>query len=419
MWYCVRSSPQLLKTDTLRFMRTDLTLPEAVEALTSVLRPPRLETAPLLEAWGRVLAHSLASLVDHPSADDSALDGYAVRLEETLNATPEAPVRLRVVGEVAAGSVRFSSALELGQAVKVFTGAPVPEGSSGIVMVEHTVRDGELVIVNRPGTPDIRRKGQDLERGKMYLELGTRLNGASLALAAAMGHAQLPVLERPRIAILSTGDEIFEPGEVLPEGGVYNSNSYGLAALLREIGAEPIMLPKIEDGLEPLKDALRKAYNAHLVLTIGGVSMGERDFVRKLLETEGRVDFWRLKIKPGGPPLLGEFEGIPIFGLPGNPVSSLVVYHMVVKPALFKAWGIREPAYETVRAKAATPFKSAGAKTGLWRAHLEWREDHFEVSAFSNQSSQVLRSLVQSNALAIVPAQETRDVGEWLEVIRL
>ncbi len=400
-------------------MRTELTLDEAINAVAQVLPQPQLETAPLLQAWNRVLASSLASLVDHPSADDSALDGYAVMLENTLSATFDNPVRLRVVAEVAAGASKYSGVLESAQAVKVFTGALVPMGSSGIVMVEHTTRDGEFVIVQRPATADIRRKAQDLERGRTYLEAGTRLNGSSLALAAAMGHAQLPVLERPRIAILSTGDEIIEPGEPLPEGGVYNSNSYGLAALLREIGAEPIVLPKIEDGLEPLKTALRSARGAHLVLTIGGVSMGERDFVRKLLETEGRVDFWRLKIKPGGPPLLGEFDGIPVFGLPGNPVSSLVVYHVVVKPALFKRWGIGEPAYETVRARAATPFKSAGAKTGLWRANLQWHGDHYQISAFSNQSSQVLRSLVQSNALAVVPAQETRDVGDWLEVIRL
>ena len=234
-----------------------------------------------------------------------------------------------------------------------------------------------------------------------------------------MGYASLLVVERPKIAILSTGDEIIEPGQPLPEGAVYNANSYGLAAKLLEMGAEPILLPKVPDDLENTRNAILAATEAHLVLTIGGVSMGERDFVRKLLETEGSIDFWRIKVKPGGPPILGALAGVNVFGLPGNPVSSLVIFDVVVKAALFAWLGMLEPAYETVRAIASTPFKSAGAKQGLWRANLTWTDTHYCVAAFSNQSSQVLRSLVQSNALAIVPPQETREIGDWLEVIRL
>ncbi len=400
-------------------MRTDLTIPEAVAALVAALPTLKLENVPLLEASNRVLAADLSSLVDHPNTNDSALDGYAVQLEETLSATPKTPVRLRLVGEVAAGAKAFGQSLESGQAVKVFTGGAVPLGATGIAMVEHTTRDGDFVLLHQPAVPEIRLKGQDLETGTIYLPKGTRLNGSSLALAAAMGYATLPVLERPKIAILSTGDEIIEPGQPLPEGAVYNANSYGLAAELLEMGAEPILLPKVPDDLENTKSAILAAGAAHLVLTIGGVSMGERDFVRKLLETQGTIDFWRIRVKPGGPPILGHLQGIPVFGLPGNPVSSLVVFDVVVKAALFIQLGILEPAYETVRAKASSAFKSAGAKQGLWRANLTWTGEHYSVSAFSNQSSQVLRSLVQSNALAIVPPDEARAIGDWLEVIRL
>jgi molybdopterin molybdotransferase len=400
-------------------MKTDVMLEDAVQMLCDLLPAPSLEHVALLNAFGRVLGEDLASLCDHPDLDDSALDGFAVRLEDTSTATPENPVRLTVIGDVAAGGVRFSGQLEAGQAVKVFTGAAVPDGATGIVMVEHTMRDSAFVVLTQPAVPEIRRKGQDLETGHVYLKRGTILRGAEIALAAAMGHAQLPVFERPRIGILSTGDEILEPGSALPPGGVYNSGSYGLAALLTEMGAEAVVLPRVPDDLHTLRDAISGAENLHLVLTIGGVSMGERDFVRMLLEREGEIHFWRIRVKPGGPPLLGTLNGKTIFGLPGNPVSSLVIFRLVVKAAIYKRWGISEEPQETVRAIAATPFKSAGQKLGLWRAKLEYAAGEWRVSAFSNQSSQVLRSLVESNALAIVPIGEAVAAGDTLEVIRL
>jgi molybdopterin molybdotransferase len=399
-------------------MRTDLTLVEAVETLTGLLAEPKLERVSLLDASKRVLADDLRSLVDHPSSDDSALDGYAVRLEDTRGATPENPVRLAVVGEVAAGASAFTKRLETGQAVKVFTGATVPDGTTGIAAVENTSRDGAFVMLNRPATPDVRRRGQDLERGRAYLGRGQILRGPQIALAAAMGHGNLPVLGRPRIAILSTGDEIVEPGQDLPDGGVYNSN-YGLAALVREMGGEPIMLPHVPDNLDSIRSSLDSALDAHLIASVGGVSMGERDFVRTLLETEGTVHFWRLKLKPGGPPLCGSWRGTPFFGLPGNPVSSMVVFMMVIKAAFYARYGVLEKPYETVLARALVAFKSYGAKLGLQRATLAQDGPEFTVKPFSNQSSQVLRSMVESNALALIPPDSSINAGDVLEVVRL
>ncbi|MFN3266948.1 MAG: gephyrin-like molybdotransferase Glp [Deinococcales bacterium] len=396
-------------------MQTDLTISQAIETLYSVLPQLETETVPLLEASGRVLAADLTSLVNHPNTDDSALDGFAVHLESTLNATPTNPVRLRLVGEVAAGAKAYTDVLQPQQAVKVFTGGAVPKGATGIAAVEHTARDGDDVLLLHPAQPEIRHTGQDLETGRVYLQEGTRLNGAQLALAAAMGHAKIPVFKRPKVAILPTGDEIYEPGEPLPEGAVYNAGSYGLYAKLLELGAEPVLLPKVEDNLKSLHKAMLEASGADLLLTIGGVSMGERDFVRKLLETEGKPIFWRIKVKPGGPPMLGMLHDLPVFGLPGNPVSSLVIFDVVVRAALLRRMGCPDT-LTTVRAQASTPFKGAGAKLGLWRANLTWTGEHYGVAAFSNQSSQVLRSLVQSNALALVPPHETRAVGDWLEV---
>jgi molybdopterin molybdotransferase len=408
-----------------RGVKTDVTLEEAIDILAGILPAPKVEQLALLEAHGRVLAQPLSSLVDHPSADDSALDGFAVRLEDTLAASAESPVRLRVLAQVAAGAAAVSLRLGPGQAVQVFTGASVPDGATGIVMVEHTARDGEFVLVSKPGTADIRKRGQDLERGGTYLHPGVILRGAQLALAAAMGHATLPVFERPRVGILATGDELLEPGEPLPPGGVYNSNSYGLAGLVRELGGQAVILPKVQDDPELLRSALNDAGDLHLLLSSGGVSMGERDFVRLLLEREGTVHFWRIRVKPGGPPLCGEWNGLPFFGLPGNPVSSLVIFLMVVKPALYKRWGILEPAFETIRAVAQTPIKGAGAKLGLMRVNLErvrLEPDAglgWTVRSFGNQSSNVLRSMVEANGLAIVPPHTNIEIGDSLEVVRL
>jgi molybdopterin molybdotransferase len=400
-------------------MKTDVTLEEAISTLASILFEPKLERIGLLEALHRVLAEDLKSTVDHPSADDSSLDGFAVMLEDTLQATPEDPVRLEVIGAVAAGSQPFVGHLESGQAVKVFTGAPVPDGTTGIVMVENTTQDGSSVLVSRPATDDVRKRGQDLEIGKAYLQKGQILRGSQIALAAAMGHSSLPVFKAPRVAILSTGDEILEPGQPLPPGGAYNANSYGLAAMLREMGAEPVILPRVKDDLDSIRQSFEAAKDCDLLLTIGGVSMGERDFVRLLLEQEATMHYWKIRVKPGGPPVCATWKNLPVFGLPGNPVSSLVIFLLVVKPALYARYGVLEPAYETVTATALTPFKSAGAKTGMWRCTLEKLESGFGARAFGNQSSGVLRSMVQANALAVVPPHSEVKTGEMLEVIRL
>jgi molybdopterin molybdotransferase len=400
-------------------MKTDVTLEEAISTLASILRAPKLESVGLLDGLHRVLSENLQSLVDHPSADDSSLDGYAVRLEDTLQATPENPVRLEVVGAVAAGSQPFLGQLLAGMAVKVFTGAPVPSGTTGIVMVENTTKDGDFVLVSRPATQDVRKRGQDLEIGKSYLQKGQMLRGSQIALAAAMGHADLPVYKVPRVAILSTGDEILEPGQPLPPGGAYNANSYGLAAMLREMGAVPVILPKIHDDLDSIRSSFEAAKDCDLLLTIGGVSMGERDFVRLLLEREANIHYWKIRVKPGGPPVCATWNDLPVFGLPGNPVSSLVIFLLVVKPALYARYGVLEKAYETVQATALTPFKSAGAKTGMWRCTLEKTESGFGARAFANQSSGVLRSMVQANALAVVPPHSEMKIGDVLEVIRL
>lgn len=379
------------------------------------------ETVPLAEGLGRTLAQDLKSRVDHPSLDNSALDGYACRAADTADATRETPVTLRLVGDIPAGST-FTGTVGTGEAVGIYTGAPVPEGADAIIGVELTERVGEQVRLFRPANPkDIRPKAQDLRAGEVYLESGQTLTAAAIAVAAAMGHAELPVVRRPRVGILATGDEVVEPGRPIREGQVYNSNLYGLAALVAQAGGEAVRLNNVRDDLKLLEASLQ-GLDLDLLLTSGGVSMGRYDFVRDLLFDKGRVHFWKVAMKPGGPVLFGAFGGLPILGLPGNPVSSLVVFELLGRAFLAAALGSTDPIpYRTrLPAVAEAPFAGSGFKETFARTVLTLDPERGYLAASTgNQSSGVLRSLLLADALAVVPPHTDVAVGERLEVILL
>ena len=402
-------------------MRTSLTVEEALQTVLEHTRPlTEVEEVPLAEALGRVLARDLEALADHPDVDNTAVDGYAARAEDTAGASPENPVRLRWIGESPAGRP-FPGRLGPGEAVSVYTGAPLPEGADAVVAVEDTERDGEFVVLYKPATPkDIRPKAQDLQKGRVYLKRGDVLTPGRVGLAAGMGHATLPVVRRPRVGILSTGDEVVEPGTPLPPGGVYNSNAYSVAALVREAGGEPVLLGKVDDTIPELKARLEGAGQLDLILTSGGVSMGDYDIVRHLLEQEGTIHFWKILQRPGGPPLFAEFAGTPLFGLPGNPVSAMVVFFLYGRPMLFKMLGRTDPPYRKVRAVADDFFKGAGKKVAFRRAVLRYDPDApggHRVASVDNQSSGVLRSMAFGNALVIVPPHTHVEAGEVVDVI--
>ena len=325
---------------------------------------PQLETeqVPLLESYGRALAQDLASQVDHPSHDNSALDGYACRAEDTQIASKENPVRLNVIGDVPAGSL-FSGEVGAGQAVSIYTGAPIPAGADAIIRVEETERAGDSVLLFAPANPgDIRPLGQDIRKGETYLERGTVLNAASVGVAAAMGHAELSVVKRPRVGILATGDEVIEPGQPLRAGQVYNSNTYSVTGLVRAAGAEAVVLKNVEDDPDKLAAAVRSAGELDLLLTSGGVSMGKYDFVRDLLFDDGTVHFWKVAQKPAGPVLFGEWEGLPVLGLPGNPVSSMIAFIILGRAFLHAATGRTDPLPYHTRVQATRRDATQGCR---------------------------------------------------------
>lgn len=387
-----------------------VSVPEATAHLRALLPDPGVERVPLSGALGRTLAEVLAARVSHPSATESALDGIACREADTLTATADQPVPLRVVGESRAGQP-FAGTVGEGECVRIYTGAPLPPGTDAICPVEQLSDQGpDHVLLRRPARPgDVRPEGQDFRAGDVVLPEGVPLTPARLALAAALGHAEVTVRRPYRVALLSTGDEVVAPGQPLRPGQVYDSNRVGLGALLRECGCEVLDLGHAPDSVDALHAALDAAGGADLLLTSGGVSMGRYDFMRDLLIERGTVTFWKVRMRPGGPALLGRWAGLPVFGLPGNPVSSLVVFGLIVRPAL-----TGQP-LRPVRLRAGTEFRGVPDKTVYARGVLRGAEVH----AYRQQSSGVLRSLSDSDVLVIVPEGQEVPAGADVDVLLL
>lgn len=392
---------------------------EALELVLAASALTDVEDVPLGDALGRTLAADLRARADHPNVDNSALDGYACRAGDTASASSEAPARLRVVGEVPAGRP-YDGTVGPGEAVAIYTGGAMPRGADAIVPVEATVREGDVVALSQPARrEDVRPRGQDLREGDVGLTRGRRLDAAALALAAGMGHASVPVRRAPRVGILATGTELVSPGGTLRPGQVYDANASGIAALVQAAGGVPRLLPRIPDDPDVLARALEREAQLDLILTSGGVSMGRYDLVRDLMFDRGDVAFWKVLMRPGGPTLFGRLGDTPLLGLPGNPVSSLVVFLVFGRAFLERALGSSEPPpYRRRRGAVAAEELSAGAKELLLRVRL--RGDPVpEARTTGSQNSGILRSMVEADGLAVLPPSARVAVGDRLEVIEL
>ena len=316
-------------------METGVSLDEAIQISLTKPLSRRTERVSIEEARGRVTAVPLISKVDDPGFDNSAMDGFAVRVSDC----EEERARLEIVGTSQAGGAT-PPGIGAGQACRIMTGAILPAGADAIVMIEDTEIDGDHVVIKGPArTGFIRRKAENLSIGQEALPSGTLLSSASIALAGTMGHGEIEVITRPRIAILSTGDELIQPGKELSHGQIYESNSHALASLVESMGCEAVRHESTNDSLDKLRETLDSLSRCDAILTSGGVSMGEGDLVRRIMEEEGKLSFWRMRLRPGGPPLFGTWNGTPLFGLPGNPVSSLVVFHVLVASWISRSLG--------------------------------------------------------------------------------
>lgn len=380
------------------------TLPQALAALQHLLPARRAEEVPLTGGLGRALASPLSARADHPSATESAMDGVACRATDAA----QVPATLALVGESRAGAP-YAGTLGPGEAIRISTGAVMPAGADAVCRREDLRLDGGVVTLLAPARPsDVRAQGSDFRAGDVVLEAGTRLTPARLALAAAMGHAVLPVLRPLRVGVLSGGDELVEPGAVLRAGQTYNANPYGLWAALREDGHDPVLLPTAADTPGALEGRLDAAGTLDLLISSGGVGAGGHDQVRQMLQ-RGEVLFSGLAIRPGAPTMAGRWRGRPLIALPGNPVAALVVYEVLVRPLL------TGHAPRTLTLEAGTPFRDAPGRTAYWRVLVRGNV----VFDQKEQGSGMLRSLAEADALAVIPAGGGVLAGEQVEAIML
>jgi molybdopterin molybdotransferase len=374
-----------------------LSLDEALERLLAAAPVREVEDLPTLDCDGRVLARPLLSALDVPPLDNSSMDGYAVRCADV----PAPGARLRVAQRIAAGSVGV--ALAPGSAARIFTGAPVPPGADAIVMQELAQQRGdEVVIDHRPHPGEwIRRAGEDIRSGAEILAAGSRLGPQQLGLAASVGAARLPVFRRLRVAVLSTGDELAMPGEPLPPGAIYNSNRYLLWALLGRLGCQVKDFGIVPDRLDATRAVLREAAaGSDLIVTSGGVSVGEEDHMRPAVQAEGALDLWKIAIKPGKPLAFGRVADAAFLGLPGNPVSSFITFLLLVRPFILRRQGARVAPPAAVELRADFDWMQPDARREFLRAR---RNAAGGLDLFANQSSGVLTSTVWGDGVVDNP----------------
>jgi molybdopterin molybdotransferase len=385
-----------------------LSVEAALERALALIEPVETETVALPALGGRALAEPVEARRDQPAFDASAMDGYAVRAGDAAEGA-----RLRVVGEAPAGRA-WRGRLGPGEAVRLFTGAPMPEGADAVLIQEDAARDGDAVLVRAAVSPGlfVRRRGRDFHAG-WRLEAPRRLSPADVALIAAMDVPQAVVRRRPRIALIPTGDELAEPGGAPGPDAVTASNHYGLAALLAGRGAEPWLRPIARDDRAALRAALDAAAEADLIVTLGGASVGDYDLVREVV---GEVDFHRVAMRPGKPLMAGRYRGTPLLGLPGNPVSAMVCGHVFLRPALDRLLGLpaRPIAREPARTAAALPAN--GPREHYMRATLGPEG----LTPAADQDSSVLSRLAEADALLVrAPHAPSAAAGETVEAIFL
>lgn len=403
-----------------------LTARDALERILATLRPLPPERVPLAEALGRVLAETVVSPVDQPPWTNSGMDGFACRAEDVAGAAPAAPRLLRVIEDVPAGAFP-SRPIGPGEAVRLMTGAPVPEGADTVVRLEDAEpHRGDVVAVlkDRDAGRNLRERGEDLRAGEAVLEPGRVLRPAEIGVLASVGRAEPAVTRRARVAILSNGDELVDLDafdEVLAGRRIVTSNTYALAAAVRAAGGEPLVLGIARDNRASLREHLARAAGADALVTTAGASVGDHDLMKEVLEELGyHIDFWRVKVQPGSPFSFGRLDRgaagggpagdasgggtLPVFGLPGNPVSALVTFELFVRPALRRLHGRRDVYPATVRVRTAERIESRSGLLRFLRATLApdgaggWR-----ARLTGPQGSGILTSVARADALLVVP----------------
>ena len=384
--------------------------------------------AGVLESLGQVLAKDVTAPRDIPPLANSAMDGYAVAAQSVTGASSESPVVLRVIGAVAAGDLP-KERVTPGMAVRIMTGAPVPDGADAVVPFEETDeadRGADLSHIGirvevLPGS-DVRPAGQDVRRGETVLTAGTTLRPPDAGVISSLGYQSVEVIRRPIVSILSTGDELLEPGDTPADGKIYDSNSYGITAAVLQSGGIPRRLGIARDNIESVTAKIREGLTSDLLVTSAGVSKGDYDMVKEVLATHGKIDFWSVRMRPAKPLAFGLLDAddgrrVPHLGLPGNPVSALVAFEQFGRPAIRKMMGKPLAARPTVRAVLDEPIYNTDGRRVYARAVVTKRNGVYHARLTGHQSSNLLTSMARANALAICPEDvEKRNAGEIVDV---
>jgi molybdopterin molybdotransferase len=395
-----------------------LSVEEALERVLGAFRPLEPERVPILETLGRMLAEDVYADVDIPPHANSAMDGYAVIAADAASAGPETPVRLRVIENLAAGHVARNRVVP-GTAIRIMTGAPIPDGADAVIRFERTRQEGEWVdlFFAPPPHNNVRYAGEDVRRGDLILRQGTQIRPQEIGMLASLGRGEVSVIRRPRVAILATGDELVDLDEPLGPGKIRNSNGYSNAAQVLKYGGVPIMLGIARDRMADLTAKIQSglAQGADLLLTSGGVSVGDFDVVKEVLAAEGAITFWRVRMKPGKPLAFGQIEAevngvrrvVPVLGMPGNPVSVMVSFEVFARPAILTMLGVTDLDKPTVEAVLVNELSSKDERRHYVRVQIEQHADGYRASLTGGQGSGILNSMVMANGLAIIPEEWT------------
>ncbi len=407
-----------------------LTVEEAIKKILDEVDTLEAVQVPILESLGQVLAEDIVSAINVPPLDNSAMDGYALRAADTAGASEKTPVILKVIDTVIAGSLARREVTK-GTAVRIMTGAPLPRGADAVVQFENTDetkrKDAlkEIGILEEAGPGlNVRKAGEDIARGTVALKKGAIIRPPEVGVMAQLGYSQVKVIRRPVVAVFSTGNELCELGQPLPEGKIYDSNLYSIAALIKRYGCVPKILGIARDEEKSLVAKLKQAQDADMLLTTGGVSMGDYDMVKEILAKEGKIVFWQVRVKPGKPLAFGKIRGkakdIPHLGLPGNTVSCMVSFELFVRPALLKMMGKKNLAKPAVEAIIEDNVKNDAGRRIYDRAIVERRDGHYYARLTGPQGSGILKSMALANGLVVIP-EEKKAVkkGETVQALML
>ncbi len=414
-----------------------ISVEEALHKIISSVNILDTETKPILECLGQVLAEDVSSAFNIPPLDNSGMDGYAVKFNSIIGATLQKPIVLSVISdELAAGYVSEKVVLP-GTAIRIMTGAPVPEGADTVVPFEDTdERERRAPGLNRNMKEigvlrevargmNIRRAGEDIGKDKLVLNKGRLIRPAEVGVLASLGKTSVSVFRRPVVAILATGNELVDVGKPLSRGKIYNTNSYSLAAQVMQYGGVPKLLGIAPDNFQLLSEAIHRGFESELLITSGGVSVGDYDMVKDVLAKEGEINFWSVCMKPGRPLVFGVFKDdrgrkIPHIGLPGNPVSAMVAFELFVRPVILKMMGKTNLGKPTIKAIIKDTIKNSDNRRLFVRVKVTRDNDKYTATLTNNQGSAVMTSMLQADGLAIIPESvAVAKSGDVVEVMML